>query len=85
MKTVGEIESRFRELASRFDVPDYLRAFHTTRQHDGSPHFEQAEEEFHFVATERGEELGRRRTSDPEEILYRLPDSVRRHAASMNC
>lgn len=74
--TVGGIGERFRNLASALDVADYYRAFHTTPQHDGSPHIEQEGDEFHFVVTERGSELERRRTKDPEEILYWLLDGV---------
>ena len=82
MHTTPEIECRFRELVSRLEVSDYLRAFHTTPQHDGSPHIERVGEEFHFVVTERGSELERKRTSDPEEILYWLLEGVTMQVAT---
>jgi hypothetical protein len=74
--TVEGIGDRFRDLISGLEVGDYYRTFHTTPQHDGSPHIEQEGDEFHFVVTERGSEFERRRTKDPEEILYWLLDGV---------
>ena len=80
--TVEGIGRRFRELASGLDVDPYYRTFHTSPQHDGSPHIEQVGDEFHFVVTERGSEFERKTTSDPEEILYWLLDCVTQIAAT---
>ncbi len=80
--TVEGIGKRFRELAAGLDVDPYYRVWNTTPQHDGSAHIEQIGSEFHFVVTERGGELERRRTTDPEEILYWLLDSVTQVAAT---
>ena len=79
--TVDGIARKFREYVSGLDVPDYYKAFHTTPQHDGSPHIEKEGIEFHFVVTERGEEYERTRTFDSDEILYLLLDGVTSYAA----
>jgi len=80
--TVEGIGNRFRELVSGLDVHPSYRVFHTTPQHDGSPHVEQQGKEYHFVVTERGTEYERRKTTDPDEILYWLLDGVTQVAAT---
>lgn len=80
--TVEGLGLRFKELVAGLDVDPYYRRFHTTPQHDGSPHIEQHGAEFHFVVTDRGSELERRRTTDPEEIVYWLLDGVTQVAAT---
>lgn len=79
MKSITTVESlgrRFRELVAKLDVePDY-KTFHTTPQHDGSPHIEKEGDDFCFVVTERGSECKRVRATDPEQILYMLLDGV---------
>lgn len=48
------------------------RALPVAPSHDGNPHVEKAGEHFDYVVTERGRELVRRRTADPDELLYWL-------------
>jgi hypothetical protein len=74
--TVEGIGKRFRELVVDLDVHPYYKTFHTTPQHDGSPHIEKEGDKFCFVVTERGSELDRIRTKDPDEILYMLLEGV---------
>jgi len=80
--TVASISKRFKELVSTLDIDPYYQFFHTTPQHDGSAHIEQEGTEFHFVVTERGTEFERRRTCDPDEILYWLLEGVTQVAAT---
>ncbi len=80
--TVEEIEQRFRELVARIDVEPFFKVFHATPQHDGSPHIEKKGDDFCYVVTERGVELERITTTDPDEILYLLLDRVTQHAAT---
>jgi hypothetical protein len=70
------LRSRFKELVSDLDIDPYYTTFHTTPQHDGSPHIEKKGNEYHFVVTERGSEFERIKTDDPEEILYMLVEGV---------
>ena len=80
--TVEGIGQKFRELVSGLDVDPYYKVFHTTPQHDGSPHIEREGNEFCFVVTERGTEFKRVRTADPDEILYMLLNGVTLVAAT---
>ena len=76
ISTVEGIEKRYRGLATRLGIKEPSGGFSTTPQHDGSPHIEQLGDEFHFVVTERGSEFERRRTEDPEDILYWLFEEI---------
>ncbi|MEM0966106.1 MAG: Imm63 family immunity protein [Verrucomicrobiota bacterium] len=82
--TVEGIGKKFREYVSTLDLPQYYKTFHTTPQHDGSPHIESEGNEFHFVVTERGEEFQRIRSFDPNEILYLLLSGVTHYAATQH-
>lgn len=62
-------------------VPDADRrrvaGFQTKAQDDGPPHVEEIERGLLcYVVTERGEELQRRCTMDPDEVLYWLIDDA---------
>jgi hypothetical protein len=46
--------------------------FNTSARHDGSAHVECVGGEFNYVVTERGNEFERRRTVDPQELLFWL-------------
>ena len=46
--------------------------FHIARQDDGGAHVEFDGREYSYVVTERGSELERRRSSNPDDILYWL-------------
>ena len=74
--TVEDIGRKFRELVAGLDVHPYYKTFHTTPQHDGSPHIEKEGDTFCYVITERGQEFKRIRTTDPDEILYMLLDGI---------
>jgi len=80
--TVEAIGRRFRELVADIDVHPYYKRFQTTPHHDGSPHIESDGEYFSFVVTERGQELKRVKSNDPEEILYMLLDGITQVAAT---
>lgn len=56
--------------------PTYHGWFRTAPGHDGSPHLEMGGSYFCFVVTERGKEYERRRTLDPDEVLYWLVSTV---------
>lgn len=85
MKNITTVESighKFLELVADIDVHPSYKAFHTTPQHDGSPHIEKEGDSFCFVVTERGQEFARIGTTDPDEILYLLLDGVTQVAAT---
>ena len=73
---IQAIAQKFRELVKNYDIHQGYKEFHTTPQHDGSPHVEMEGDEYCFVVTVRGSEFERRRTRDPDEILYFLMEGV---------
>ena len=58
-------------LQKMFNTPHTFR-LQTEPQNDGSHHIEIIDGEYNLVATERGIELERKKTNDPDEILYWL-------------
>jgi hypothetical protein len=72
MKSMSAIKSRYHSIARQLGAPTAHVHFATTPQHDGSPHVERAGDGFRYLVTERGQELERRTTSDPDELLYWL-------------
>lgn len=70
--TLGAINDRYHTIAQQLAALAKFVRFTTTAQHDGSPHIECFEGEFHYVVTERGSEHERRKTSDPEDLLFWL-------------
>jgi len=70
--TLSTLASEFKRLSSCLDVRDYFKSFHTTPQHDGSPHVELGNDGFEFVVTERGMELERIKGLSADDVLYLL-------------
>ena len=72
MKSISAIKSRYYSVARRLRAPTAHVHFATTPHHDGSPHVERNSDAYCYVVTERGREFERRRTPDPDELLYWL-------------
>jgi hypothetical protein len=64
------LQSKYDRLAQRIKPCIAEYSFLTERRDDGSPHVEYANDEYHYLVTERGLELERRCTPDINEILY---------------
>ena len=79
--SLAAIGRRFGELTAGLDAHPSLKRFTTDPTHDGGPHAEYAGGVFAYVVTERGQELERRETLDPEELLYWLVSDVAGAAA----
>ncbi|MBV9931922.1 MAG: hypothetical protein JO013_13395 [Alphaproteobacteria bacterium] len=62
-----ELQKRAAALAALLGHTDF--ALGCEPRHDGSAHLEIGEA-YDWVVTERGQELERRRTTDPDELLY---------------
>ena len=73
MRTVRELQSKFRELSTALGSNCSLAA---TTQHDGTPHVEVSPSAYHFVVTERGSENERRTTQSEDELLYWFATSL---------
>ncbi len=69
-------------MVADLDVEPYYKAFHTTPQHDGSPHIEIEGKKFVFVVTERGSEFERIPGLSADEVLYMLLNGITQHMAT---
>src|SRR5690242_11037095 len=72
MNSVSAVKSRYYSIARQLGAPAVHVHFATRPQHDGRPHVERGGDNFCYIVTERGQERERRRTHDPEELLYWL-------------
>lgn len=85
---LADLKDRYTEIAETFaravEMSDTRRLprFRTEPSHDGAAHIEYDEGTFFYVNTERGSELRRRRTNDPDELLYWLTRDAASVAAS---
>lgn len=70
--SLADLAQKFRTMVAGLDVEPYYKSFHTTPQHDGSPHIEVADGKFQFVVTERGMEFERVGNLSADDILYLL-------------
>jgi hypothetical protein len=76
MNTIDELELRFQQIVQDIDVHPDVKQFHRCPQHDGGVHIEAIAGEFHYVVTERGQELSRIKSANPDDILYWLVSTV---------
>jgi hypothetical protein len=76
MLSLGTIRSRYYEAARRAGAPKRLIMFATQPRQDGGAYVECDETGYAYVVWERGAELHRRKTTDPDEILYWLISDV---------
>jgi hypothetical protein len=75
-RSVTRLQSEFARLCKRID-PSFARIrFRTTPGHDGSTHVEISSREYHYIATERGQEIFHKRTKRKDELLYWLVSDV---------
>lgn len=82
MKSMSAIKSGYYSIARQLRAPTAHIHFATRAQHDGSPHVECAGDGFSYIVTERGRELERRTTIDPDELLYWLVSDLTSAMAS---
>jgi hypothetical protein len=72
MNAIEELELQFERIVQDMDVHPDMKRLHRQPQHDGSAHIEAIAGEFHYVVTERGQELSRIKSANPDDILYWL-------------
>lgn len=70
--SLSALAAEFCSMVEHLDAESYYKAFHTSPQHDGSPHVEMKSEKFEYVVTERGSELERISGLDSDQVLYLL-------------
>lgn len=76
MHTLAAIEKRIRDFGKLVDAPDALLPTFGRSDDGARPHVEVDGRGYHFVVVERGQELERITTSDFDELLYRVFDTV---------
>jgi catechol 2,3-dioxygenase-like lactoylglutathione lyase family enzyme len=71
--TVSDLQASFKSLTAKLGA---AQSFATERQDDGAGHVEKNGSTFALVYTERGEEISRVESTEPDEILYHLVEEV---------
>ena len=75
MEDLPTIEAKVRDLAERIEAPaNYLPTFGYSD--DGARPFVQLDWAYQYVVEERGQELGRKTTTDLDELLYWILDDI---------
>ena len=82
MKSLESLRSRYHRIARRLAAPAIHVRFSVAPRHDGGPHVEREGDRYAWVVTERGSELERRTTADPEDLLYWMVSDLTRAMAS---
>ena len=80
--SLTDLAEKFRSMVAGLDVEPEYKAFHTTPQHDGSPHVEVANGKFQLVFTERGSEFDRTDDLSADDVLYLLFNGVTQRIAT---
>jgi hypothetical protein len=76
MLSLGAIRSRYYAAAKRLNAPKEMVRFATQPTTDGGPHVERVGDAYVYAVWERGTELERRVTQDPDELLYWLVSAL---------
>jgi hypothetical protein len=79
--SIDELELRFQQIVKDMDVHPADKQFRRHPQHDGAAHIEAIAGEFHYVVTERGQELARIKSVNADDVLYLLVRDVTRQLA----
>src|SRR5690349_5872192 len=74
-RLLSEFDALRRKIGSSHGLP-------TEPIGDGTPHVEIVNDDYHFVASERGTEFDRRSTNDPSELLYWIFSGITHSMAS---
>ena len=72
MVALSTIKSRYYAIARRLGAPKRHVMFSTHPTGFGDPHVEKLDDAYAYVVLERGHEIERRVTQDPDELLYWL-------------
>lgn len=76
MVAISTIKSRYYSIARLLNAPKRHVMFAMQPRMDGGPHIERVGDAYAYIVSERGSELQRRITRDPEELLYWLVSNL---------
>jgi hypothetical protein len=82
MVALSTLKSRYYGIARKLGAAKRHVVFLTQPSMDGGPHVERIGDAYAYIVTERGSELDRRVTRDPDELLYWLVSTLTREMAS---
>jgi hypothetical protein len=80
-ESLDALRARFEALVAALDVSPYYKRFATSPLGDASPHIEYDGHTYAYVIRERDDELERRETRDPDDVLYWLVSDTARESA----
>lgn len=76
MLSNNALKKIFREQCQKLGASEEKFRYRSYPAHDGSAHVEIDKNGYHYIVTERGQELKRKTTLDPDELLYWLLSDV---------
>jgi hypothetical protein len=76
MMTLSEIKTEVERLAARIKASGYVLPTYGRSEDGARPHIEVDARGYHYVVVERGQELTRLTTSDPDELLFNVFESI---------
>ena len=74
--TLSEIEAEVNRRAAKVGATGYVLPTYGRTEDGARPHIESDSRGYHYVVVERGQELRRDTTSDLDELLYQVFESV---------
>jgi hypothetical protein len=80
-KEIELIKAKFFKIAKQIKAQPKNVFFYETKQDFGYPHIEYINETYCYVVTEKGEEIQRRFTKNPDELLFWLVTDLTRAEA----
>jgi hypothetical protein len=76
METLNQIRRKVAEFSRLIDSPKRLSPTFGHSEQSGLPHIEVTGTDYHFVVCERGSENSRKSTTDINELLFWIFDSI---------
>lgn len=74
--SISEIRGLVRSMGEKINAPSALLSIPSQSPGNGTPHMEVDDNNYMYVVSERGEEFSRQITTDLDELLYWIFDSV---------
>jgi len=76
MGTLRHVRKKVKELSKKIEAPKHSIPTFGYSEQSGLPHIESTGHEYHYVVCERGSEFSRKTTTDLNELLFWIFDSI---------